>query len=95
MAFFILATSLFHVRGAVEPSSKNVRDTTPDCGEPNEGLMKEVEEGLEVGPIVLLLEFEKVPPRDRLGKNPLLIESMEVAGDIPSESIDRRLEVIS
>jgi hypothetical protein len=56
--------------------------------------MKEVEEGLEVGPMALL-EFEKVPPRDRMGENPLLIESMDVAGDIPSESIDRRLEVIS
>jgi hypothetical protein len=86
-ALFILATSLFHVRGAEEPSSKKVRGTTPDCGEPPiVGLVKEVDEGLEVGPAVL----EKVSPRDRMGESPLLMESIDVAGDIPSESMERR-----
>jgi hypothetical protein len=87
----MLATSLFQVKGAAKPSSKNDRGNVAACGGPSEGLVKEVVEDPMTG-IVLPMErfgFEK-GSRDRVGDIPLLIESIDVAGDTPSERCDRR-----
>jgi hypothetical protein len=92
-ALFILATSLFHVKGAAIPSSKKDRGSVAACGGPSEGFVKEVREVPVVGNVLPMerVGCEKVSPRCRLvGDIPLFIESMDVAGDIPSESIDWR-----
>jgi hypothetical protein len=89
----MLATSLFQVNGAAEPSSKNERGKVAASVGASEGLVNEVVEdpitGIEV--TIERLGFENGSARDLVvGDIPLLIESIEVAGDTPSETNDRR-----
>jgi hypothetical protein len=88
----MLATSLFQVNGAAAPSSKNDRGKVAACVGASAGFVNEVVEepiaGIEV--TIERFGFEKGSARDReVGDIPLLIESIEVAGDTPSETNDR------
>lgn len=91
-ALFIFATSLFQVRGAAEPSSKKDRGNVAACGGPREGFVKEVVEGPMIGMEVTMDKLGLVngSARDRCGGDAPLIESIEVAGDTPSETNERR-----
>ena len=88
----MLATSLFQVNGAAAPSSKNDRGRVAACvGAIAEFVNEVVEEpmaGIEV--TVERFGFENGSVRDReIGDIPLVMESIEVAGDTPSEINDR------
>jgi hypothetical protein len=87
-----LATSLFQVNGAAEPSSKNDRGSVAACGGPSEGVVKEVVDGPMIGIEVTMDKFglEKGSARDRVMGDIPFIESIEVAGDTPSDTNDRR-----
>lgn len=89
-AFFMLVTSLFQVNGAAEPSSKKDLGNVAACGGPSCVLVKEVVEGPIIGIAVTMDRFvEKASFRGRLTGDIPLMESIEVAGDTPSET-DRR-----
>lgn len=62
------------------------------CGGPSAGFVKEVVEGPMIGIEVTMdrLELVKGSARTRLPGEVSLIESIEVAGDIPSETLERR-----
>lgn len=86
----MFATSLFHVNGAADPSSKNDRGRVAACGGPSAGFVKEVEDGPMTG-IEVTMErfgFAKGSARDRVTGDMPLIESIDVAGDTPSETRD-------
>ncbi len=88
----MFATSLFHVSGAAVPSSKKDRGTLAACGGPRAGVVKDVVEGPITGMDVTIdrFGFEKVSVRVRfIGDRPFN-ESIEVAGDTPSEIYERR-----
>lgn len=91
----MLATSLFQVNGAAEPSSKNDRGKDAACVGLSVGLVNEVVEdpltGIEV--TIERFELDNGSPREREVGDipPLLMESMDVAGDTPSVTNDRRL----
>ena len=92
-AFFMLAMSLFHVNGAAEPSSKKDRGNVAACGGPSVGFVKEVVEGPMIGMELTLdrLGLEKGSARECvIGDIPPLMESIDVAGDTPSDTSDRR-----
>ena len=91
-AFFMLATSLFQVNGAAEPSSKKDRGNVAACGGPSEGFVKEVVEGPMIGMELTMDRFglEKGSARERVIGDIPLIESIDVAGDTPSDTSDRR-----
>jgi len=90
-AFFIFATSLFQVNGAAEPSSKKDRGNVAACGGPSEVLVNEVVEGPMIGMEVTIDRFAaKGSARERLMGDIPLMESIDVAGDTPSETSDRR-----
>lgn len=86
----MLLTSLFQVNGAAEPSSKNERGSVAAYGGPSDGLVKEVVEGPITG--IDKLGLENGSTRERVIGDipPPLIESIDVAGDTPSEVCDRR-----
>ena len=93
----MLATSLFQVSGAADPSSKKDRSRVAACGGPSAGLVKEVVEGPMIGMEVTIdkFGFEKGSFRDRVTGDMPLIESIDVAGDTPSETNDRRFRALS
>jgi hypothetical protein len=87
----MLATSLFQVNGAAEPSSKKDRGSEAACGGPSAVLVKEVVEGPMIGMEVTMDRFvEKGSVRERVMGDIPLMESIDVAGDTPSETSDRR-----
>lgn len=89
----MLATSLFQVNGAAEPSSKKDRGKVAACGGLSEGFVNEVVEGPMMGMAVTIDRFGLMKGsagRDRVTGDAPLIESIEVAGEIPSETKDRR-----
>jgi len=83
----MFATSLFHVNGAAVPSSKNDRGRLAACGWPSVVLVKEVVDGPIIG-IAVKDRFGvfRASERERVPGEAPLIESIDVAGDIPSES---------
>lgn len=91
-AFFMLATNRFQVKGAEVPSSKKDRGNVAACGGPNVGFVKEVADG----PIIVIagtidkVGLENWSALDRATGDRPFIESIEVAGDTPSETSDRR-----
>ena len=86
----MLATNLFHVSGTAEPSSKKDRGNVAACGGPSEGFVKEVVEGPTIGIEVTIdkFGFANGSLRDRVTGDMPFIESMDVAGEIPSETKD-------
>jgi len=62
------------------------------CGGPSEGVVKEVVDGPMIGIEVTMDKFglEKGSARDRVMGDIPFIESIEVAGDTPSDTSDRR-----
>ena len=93
MAFFIFPTSLFQVNCTATPSSKKDRGRFGPVAVPCAGLLNEVVEvpmaGMDVP--IDIFGFVKGSARERdTGDMPLLSESIEVAGDTPSDSSDRR-----
>jgi hypothetical protein len=91
-ALFILATNPFHVKGAAVPSSKNDRGSVAACGGPRGGFVKEVVEGPMIGIEVTMdkVGFVNGSARDRVMGDVPLIESIDVAGEMPSETSDLR-----
>jgi hypothetical protein len=93
IALFILAMSPLHSNGATVPSSKNERGNVAACGGPDAGA--EVNEVVE-GPIIAIeLPMETLvliygSARVRLAGEFPFIESIEVAGDTPPETKERR-----
>lgn len=90
-----MATNRFHVKGAADPSSKQDRGKLPAWGVVREAVglvVKEVMEGPAAGIDVIMdkLGFIKGSFRDRVMGDMPLIESMDVAGEIPSDTKDRR-----
>ncbi len=87
----MFATSLFHVKGAADPSSKNDRGRVAACGGPSEGFVNDVVEGPIIGIEVAMdkFGFAKGSTRDRVTGDIPLMESIDVAGETPSE-VDRR-----
>jgi hypothetical protein len=89
----MLATNLFQVSGATEPSSKKERGSVAACGGPDAGV--EVNEVVE-GPIIAIefpidkFVFIYGSARARVAGEFPLIESREVAGDMPPETKERR-----
>lgn len=90
----MLATSLFHVNGAADPSSKKDLGSVAAYAGPPGGFVKEVFEvpmiGIDVMLLIDRLAFENGSFRDRVIGDMPLMESMDVAGDTPSEMCDRR-----
>ena len=87
----MFATSLFQVKGAA-PSSKNDRGKLAACGGPSKGFVKEVVEGPMIGTAETMDKFglAKGSARDLVTGEVPLMESVDVAGDTPSETKDRR-----
>ena len=87
----MFATSLFQVNGAADPSSKKDRGRVAACGGPSAGFVKEVVDGPMTGIEVTMdrFGFAKGSARDRVVGDMPLIESIDVAGDTPSETRDR------
>jgi hypothetical protein len=88
----MLATSLFQVIGAAEPSSKKDRGKVAACGGLSEGVVKEVVDGPMMGMAVTMDKFGLMKGsagRDRVTGEAPFIESIDVAGEIPSETRDR------
>lgn len=82
-----MATSLFHVSGAAEPSSKNDRGKVAACGGPSAGVVNEVVEGPMIGIAVKdTFGVLNVSARERVPGDVPLIESIEVAGETPSDN---------
>jgi hypothetical protein len=90
----MFVTSLFQVNGAAEPSSKNEWGIVAVCVRPSGGFVNEVVEGpmtgIEVTPVIDKFGLEKGSACDRVVGDMPLIESIDVAGDTPSETKDRR-----
>lgn len=87
-----MAIKRFHVKGAADPSSKQDRGKLPAWGVVRGAVglfVKEVIDGPTVDGMDVIMDklgFEKGSFRDReMGDMPL-IESMDVAGEIPSRS---------
>ena len=93
MAFFMFPTSLLQVNCTATPSSKKDRGRFGPGVAPCAGLLNEVVE-VPIGGIddpIDIFGFEKGSARERdTGDMPLFRESIEVAGDTPSDSRDRR-----
>ena len=89
---FIFATSLFQVKGAAIPSSKKDRGRVAACGGPTEGFVKEVVDGpiIDIAGTIDKEGLINGSALDRAMGDMPLIESIEVAGETPSEASDRR-----
>ena len=87
----ISSTILFHVRGTGFESSKNFRDIADAMGVPRGLFAKEVVV-VPIGGIVDCTAEKLVPlvSRDRVIGEVAFIESMDVAGDTPSDTKERR-----
>ncbi len=88
----MFATSLFHVNGAADPSSKKDRGKVAACGGPRAGFVKEVADGPIIGIVGTMdkLGLEKGSPLDLVMGDRSFIESIDVAGETPSETCDLR-----